>query len=252
MGKKGCLFLSVGVIIVICCFASWASWSFGDDIISNRNSSRNTTIEVQSQTQEVQTIIEATQPQTEDEGQSFYLPSVQTGSQITDSPSDQQELPQNEPASQPATPPPTSSAFALELIVDVSQILNKSVPEVEAILGPTVLITANDDNDDPFAGGEYRDYQIGKYSTFVVFDRNGVSKLFQIMDGLSVENYSLEDWESLLPRFGMNVQSSPDKSAPAALYWYDFQEFGIAIIAENINGAPVWTVQVADADVFME
>jgi hypothetical protein len=251
MGKKGCLIFSVGAVIIFCCFTSWFGWAFGDAFLSSIYASPDPTNVGQIQAQDRQTYADDGQIQIDDAQKLLYLPGVLTGSPVTGSPSDQQELQQDDPASQSATPPQTSSASVLEIIIDVSQVLNKSVSEVEAILGSTVLITANDDNDDPFAGGEYRDYEIGKYSTFVAFDRNGVSKLFQIMDGLTVENYSLEDWESLLPRFGMNVQSSPDKSAPAALYWYDFQGFGIAVIAENISGAPVWTVQVADADVFM-
>jgi len=46
-------------------------------------------------------------------------------------------------------------------------ILGKPVEEVEFILGQTVLITPNDDNDDNLIGGEYMDYEVGIYVVFV-------------------------------------------------------------------------------------
>jgi hypothetical protein len=150
------------------------------------------------------------------------------------------------------TLPPATLVPAPEIIINVAEILNKTVAEVEAILGTATYVTPNDDNDDILAGGEYRDYEIGKYGFFVSFDRNGIAKGFQIMDGLSDEDYSLDDWGLLLPRFGLVIQSPPDESAPAALYWYDYQGYGIAVAAENMNGTPVWTVQIEDAGVFMK
>ena len=166
---------------------------------------------------------------------------------LTSTPQPQEPIP---PTATPSiTPKPTP---APDIIIDVTLIINKTVTEVETILGTATYVTPNDDNDDILAGGEYRDYEIGKYGFFVSFDRNGNAKGFQIMDGLSDEDYSLDDWGLLLPRFGLVIQSPPDKSAPAALYWYDYQGYGIAVAAENMNGTPVWTVQIEDAGVFMK
>jgi hypothetical protein len=152
--------------------------------------------------------------------------------------------------------PPDATAYATfatsntNVIIDVTTILGKPISQVEEITGKTVLITPNDDHDDVLAGGEYRDYEIGKYYVFLSLDEDGIARGFQVMDGLSSENYSLNDWKTLLPRFGLNVTAPPDQEAPAALYWYNFDGYGIGLASNNISGKPVWTVQIEDSNIF--
>jgi hypothetical protein len=144
------------------------------------------------------------------------------------------------------TPEPTVTPTpTVEPLLKVMDILGKPVSEVEAILGQTVLVTPNDDSDDKLAGGEYRDYQLGEYTVFVAYDRSGISRLFQVMNGLSEKDYSLEDWEEILPVFGLDISVSPDRKAPAAFYWDDYDGLSIAVIASSANGKPVWSVRVA-------
>lgn len=83
-----------------------------------------------------------------------------------------------EQPSQTLEPSPT-----VEPLVDVFGILGKPVEEVEVILGQTVLITPNDDNDDNLAGGEFRDYEVGNYVVFVAYDSYGIARVFQVLDG---------------------------------------------------------------------
>jgi hypothetical protein len=150
-----------------------------------------------------------------------------------------------------STATPTSMEFSTDLIIDVTKILGKAAPEVEEIIGKSVFITPNDDNDDALAGGEYRDYEMGKYYVFLSFDQDGIARGFQVLDGLLSENYALSDWATLLPRFGLNVIAPPDQEAPAALYWYNSNGYGIAIVSNNTSGKPVRTVQIEDSNIFM-
>ena len=73
-----------------------------------------------------------------------------------------------------------------------------------------MLITPNDDNDDNLAGGEYRDYEIGNYVVFVAYDKNGIARVFQVLDGLSNENYSITEWDLILPKFGFFLGHHPN------------------------------------------
>lgn len=139
---------------------------------------------------------------------------------------------------------PTSTANktdAIKVIVDVPHILGKTVSEVENILGVTTLITPNDDNDDNLAGGEYRDYKIDRYTITITYDKIGISRVFQVMDGISDENYALEDWKIILAKFGIQIGKSPDREAPLAVYWNNYNGYFIAVA-----GDPVWTVQIAE------
>jgi len=148
------------------------------------------------------------------------------------------------------TPKPTNTPLlsaatptAIESLVDVYSILGKPVNEAEAILGSTILITPNDDNDDNLSGEEYRDYELGKYGVSVSYDKNGIARVFQVMDGLSDENYSLTQWEQILPQFGVYINTAPERTAPSAVYWDNYNGYFIAVV-----GDPVWTVQIAEAE----
>ncbi len=145
------------------------------------------------------------------------------------------------PTSTPS--PSTATPTAIKSLVDVFGILGKPVNEVEAIIGTTILITPNDDNDDNLSGGEYRDYIIGKYSVFVAYDKNGIARVFQVMGGLSDENYSLKQWKLILPQFGVYINTPPERTAPLAVYWDNYNGYFIAVA-----GDPVYTVQIAEAE----
>lgn len=139
---------------------------------------------------------------------------------------------------------PTSTAKTTDtivVIVNAPQLLGKTVSEVENILGAATLITPNDDNDDNLAGGEYRDYQVDRYTVMVAYDKTGVSRVFQVMDGISDENYALQDWNIILPKFGIQIGISPDREAPLAVYWDNYNGYFIAVA-----GDPVYTVQIAE------
>jgi hypothetical protein len=130
-------------------------------------------------------------------------------------------------------------------LVDVPSLLGKTIAEVESIIGKTILITSNDDNDDSTAGGEYRDYYIGDYLVFISFDKNGISRIFTVLEGLEAEKYSLQDWKILLPRFGIYTDSEPDRKAQTLYSWSNQNGLYIGIASISSKGYPIWTVKIA-------
>ena len=161
----------------------------------------------------------------------------------------QKEQPSQTPEPSPMVEPSSTiePSPTIKPLVDVLGILGKSVNEVEGILGSSVWITPNDDFDDNLAGGEYRDYEIGGYVVFVAYDSNGIARVFQILEGLSDENYSIMDWDQILPKFGVLPGSPPDREAQAAVYWDNYDGYFIAVVASSTSGKPVWTVQISEA-----
>lgn len=133
-----------------------------------------------------------------------------------------------------------------EPIVDVFQILGMKRIDVEGLLGPTVLITPINDPGDPLVGGEYRDYEIDDLVIFIVFDKNGIARIFQVWEGLTEKNYSINDWDAILPQFGVNLNVGPSRSAPAALHWDNYHGYYIGVIASSSSGKPVWTIQISE------
>ncbi len=133
-----------------------------------------------------------------------------------------------------------------DLIVYVPNILGKSVQEIEDQYGQGAMITQMPAGavDSIPEGGEMRTYTVGKYSFSVAYNLNGVAKGFQVMDGLSEDDYLLNQWSLLLNRFGFSVTESPDMQAPMAVRWDNFHGYKIEIATSTPDG-PVWTVKIS-------
>lgn len=155
--------------------------------------------------------------------------------------------PTNTPKPTDTPRPPTVSkpTSAVELVLDVPGILGKSVTEVEKSLGKSteILPMRVGDAEELPEGGESRTYHHGKYTSYVFFNRDGVARGFQVIEGLTEESYSLDQWGVLLTRFGFAVYKLPDVEAPAARRWNNFNGYKISIFANKTNG-PVWSVQI--------
>jgi len=92
-------------------------------------------------------------------------------------------------------------------------------------------------------GGEARSFAFGRYTFDVYFDPEGVSKGFQLTDGLEEEAFPVEHWALLLDRFGFEVYELPDAEALAAWWWYDFSGYKIALFV-RVADQTVWSVLV--------
>ena len=133
------------------------------------------------------------------------------------------------------------AAGASYIIVDTSQILVSSITGVDQMLGaPFDSFTwYPGDVEQLPAGGSERDYQVGKYQVYVLFDTTGRARGVTVQIGLSSEGYRLDKWPLILSRFGVGYTSSPDIIAPRGLHWLYANGYDI-----QISGQPVDSFQI--------
>jgi hypothetical protein len=93
-------------------------------------------------------------------------------------------------------PPLSQTTTAIknsEIIIETSKIIDATVQQVEKILGSsteTIPLYIGDAEEVP-DGGETRTYQVGKYTIYINYDKQGIAKGLQIIDGLLDDGYSL-------------------------------------------------------------
>jgi hypothetical protein len=115
------------------------------------------------------------------------------------------EISQNKLTTTPtATPNPTATPLELDLIVNTSQIIDYSISDVERKLGSSTEtfpfgIGAVEEAPD---GGETRTYIVGKYTIWVNYNKSNIAKGLQIIDGLTADHYTLNQWPVILQRIG--------------------------------------------------
>lgn len=172
---------------------------------------------------------------------------AETTSSVSPSATTQEELVSTEtPLPENATEPiATSDSHPTGLIVDASKLIGATRPKIELILGKSVNTETMSpgDIDDMPNGGEVRTYQVGIYSVEVDFDSKFNATGFQVTKGLAEENWSLDDWSTLLSRFGLSVSVAPDVSNDKNYIWHNVNGDGI-LIASETRGGQVWTVRI--------
>ena len=147
----------------------------------------------------------------------------------------------------PPTEASSDTSPAINAVVNVPGILGKTVTEIETTLGSTIKVNPINDPNDSLSGGEYRDYIIGRYLVFIGYDQYGIARMFQVLEGLESSDYSIREWNQILPIFGVDITTPPSRTAPAAVYWDNYNGLFIAVAASSTTGSPVWTVQIAQA-----
>jgi hypothetical protein len=131
------------------------------------------------------------------------------------------------------------------ILIDAAAVIGSNFLQLEKFLGapneivPLGIGAAEEVPD----GGESRTYKAGKLLLSVTYDKIGIAKGLQIIDGLLENGYSLEHWPLILSRLGMTVVGSPDIVAPAARRWQNYVGYGIMVVANRPYG-DVWTVRV--------
>ena len=149
------------------------------------------------------------------------------------------------PTSVPAAVEPASTAVpaagASYIIVDTSQVLASSIAGVDQMLGAPFdgFTWYPGDVEQLPAGGSERDYQVGKYQVYVLFDTAGRARGVTVQVGLSSNGYRLDKWPLILSRFGVGYTSSPDIIAPRGLHWLYANGYDI-----QISGQPVDSFQI--------
>ncbi len=142
-------------------------------------------------------------------------------------------------------PPAALPTVNLEIIVETAKIIDAPVQQVEAMLGSsteTMSLGIGEVEEVP-DGGEMRTYQVSKYTIWVNYDKQGVAKGLQVMDGLLDDGYSLDQWSIILTRIGVDFVGLPDIEAPAARRWTNAYGYAITIAADKIDGN-VWSVRI--------
>lgn len=149
------------------------------------------------------------------------------------------------PTPVPAAAAPSSTAVPAAgtsyIIVDTSKILASSIAGVDQMLGAPFdgFAWYPGDVEQLPAGGSERDYQVGKYQVYVLFDTAGRARGVTVQVGLSSDGYRLDKWPLILSRFGLGYTSSPDIIAPRGLHWLYANGYDI-----QISGQPVDSFQI--------
>lgn len=154
-------------------------------------------------------------------------------------------IPTTKPTQRPSS---TSTPLPEDFILDMSALIGKLMPQVEKVLGEPVDITPFDPGDSVIVtgAGEWRDYQVGKYWFFTVFDAQGKLHSIMLEGGLEDHGYTLADWKLVLPIVGIDTIREPDKTALAAVIWNNLEGNKVDVSAEGIsNDSPIWTVQIS-------
>lgn len=131
------------------------------------------------------------------------------------------------------------------MIVFTPDIIDSPVEEVERILGAPIEIyeLGVGEAEEVPDGGQERCYQVGRYTIYVVFDRDGIAHGLQVTDGLLDAGYGLDEWPEIFARIGVNLVEFPDIVAPAARRWTNAYGYYIMVAAESVYGT-VWTVRI--------
>ncbi len=142
-------------------------------------------------------------------------------------------------------PPTSTQRMDSEIIVETAKIIDAPIQQIESMLGSPIesLPLGIGEAEEVPDGGESRTYEVGKYTIWVNYDKQGFAKGLQIVDGLLDDGYSLDQWPIILSRIGVDFVLFPDIEAPAARRWTNAYGYAIMIAANRIDGN-VWTVRI--------
>lgn len=131
------------------------------------------------------------------------------------------------------------------LIIDVSRLIDFPVYTLETVFGePTDIswrrIGSAEDVPD---GGETREYKFGEYTLDINYDKSGIAKGVRFHEGLENHNYKLDDWNSILDRFGVIMVRFPDLQGITTRIWSNYFGYFIKVATRKVGG-PVEAVRI--------
>jgi len=124
------------------------------------------------------------------------------------------------------------------LIVDVSKIIGFPVNILETAFGePTEIVwrrlgSAEDIPD----GGETREYHYGQCFLDINYDKSGIAKGVRFHEGLHEYKYTLDDWMSILDRFGVTMVRLPDLLGITTRIWSNYLGYFIKVASRKVGG----------------
>jgi hypothetical protein len=145
----------------------------------------------------------------------------------------------NSPFAQPT--PTRSTAF----IVDIPNTLGRTVAELEQTLGPGEILEVNDTT----SGQEtLRKYSANNYTFFLVFDENGVARVFEIPDVMGGEEYLMDEWSLLLARLNLHPGIPDGQNYTGEMYFKNYNGYMIFIYPASTQRGPIASVWIASAN----
>lgn len=143
------------------------------------------------------------------------------------------------------TPTPTDVP-PVNIIVDVNLILEHSQEDVEKLMGKPLEVYNIEKGmvEELPSGGEGRMYLVGKYKIEVTYNLDNTAQGFQIMEGLSSDGYTIDNWPIILRRIGVDFAGEPDIVSVAGRGWNNASGYSITIVT-NKPGGTVWTVRIS-------
>ena len=141
-----------------------------------------------------------------------------------------------------ATAPPVATGATQDyLIVAVPRIVGSSIDAVDFMLGQPLDAFdwyAGDIAQLPLGGSE-RDYAVGNYQVWVLFNPKGVAQGVTVQIGLAENGYGLDQWPVILSRFGFGYTRAPDETSGMYLRWRNSNGYSI-----YLSGVPVDNLEV--------
>ena len=88
-------------------------------------------------------------------------------------------------------------------------------------------------------GGSERDYAVGNYQVWVLFNPQGIAQGIMVQIGLSNNGYGLDQWPVILSRFGFGYTKAPDVKSAMSLRWRNSNGYSI-----YMSGLPVDNLEI--------
>jgi hypothetical protein len=97
-------------------------------------------------------------------------------------------------------------------IIDAASIFDSFLHQVEQMLGDPMYSTPRgiESSEELPHGGQTCGYRIGAYTVDINFDKQGIARGIQVVDGLEIHTYTLEHWPVVLSRLGITMIQNPD------------------------------------------
>lgn len=116
------------------------------------------------------------------------------------------------------------------MILNIAEIIDESLENIESRFGTATIIQPRGigGSEDIPHGGETREYQFGRYTLAMNFDKQHIARGI-VIEGWTESGYRIDQWPVVLAELGMTVLMKPDNLAPAAAIWRNYQGYGILV-----------------------
>jgi hypothetical protein len=155
------------------------------------------------------------------------------------------------PGNSPSTTPTTVADAQLatltpapSIVLDVNQILSKERTVIEKTLGKPLF--TNDikpkTNEMLDKGGKSSTYGINDSAVEVYYSNERSAGVD--LQGFNLKDYTLEQWQEILPQFGIKMSSKPDDTGDSYLRWTTTNtRYWLSGSNGSVNRLRVWQIE---------